>query len=412
MNICVVGVGYIGLPTAAILANHNHNVIGFDTNTDYINSINNRNFSTKEKELQNLIYKGIDTNNLSLSDTIKASDVFIICVPTPLDKDLKADLTLLLEALESVLSVVKRENLIIIESTIPPGTIDNLIKPRIEKHGFIIGKDIYLSYCPEMVLPNNIIYELVNNPRIIGGCTLDCSIRTKSLYETFIKGNIYIDNPKVVELVKLAENASRDVNIAFINELALLCSNLDVDPYKVIEFANMHPRVKLLNPGIGVGGHCLPVDSLFIVEKSIEYSKMIQTSREINDKMPMIITTQILSLINDIIDPIVTIWGISYKENSGDIRNSPALEISRILDSNSIKVRIYDPYVYDQNIEYGMNTLMDSDLLLILVKHDDFIHFDFNDIIPLMRNPRVFDAVNIIKVASLNQSIKIYRLFN
>ena len=412
MKICVVGVGYIGLPTAAILANHDHNVIGFDINREYLNSINNRCFNSKEKSLINLIYKAMDDKHLSFSEKIEASDAFVICAPTPLGNDLKADLTMLLDALESVLSVIQRGNLIVVESTIPPGTMDNIIKPIVEKQGYIIGKDIYLSYCPEMVLPSNIIYELVNNTRIIGGCTNECSKKTEMLYKTFAKGNIYMDTAAVVEIVKLAENASRDVNIAFVNELALLCSELNVSPTRVIELSNMHPRVKLLKPGIGVGGHCLPVDSLFLVENNVEYSKLIQTSREINNKMPMLIATEIISLIGDIDSPIVSIWGISYKENSSDIRNSPALEISKILDNNSIEIKIYDPFVYDHNIEDGIAALIDSDLLLLLVKHDDFLDFDFNKITSQMRNPRIFDAVNIIKDITLNESIKIYRLFD
>lgn len=411
MKVCVVGVGYIGLPTAALLASHGHKVVGVDINIDYIIELNNRSFYTEEKDLLALISMGMDNKSLSFKESPENADVFIICTPTPLKDDNTPDLSSLINALENVLKYAINNNIIIIESTIPPSTINKVVKPLIESYGFVVGLDIYLAYCPERVLPNNIVYELINNPRIIGGCTEICAEKAEMFYKTFVKGEIYQDNVEIVEMVKLVENSSRDVNIAFSNELAILCSDLGIDPFRVIELANKHPRVNILMPGIGVGGHCLPVDGYFLINNNPSLTTLISLSRAINNNMPSFIGRVILNILEEFTNPCISLWGVSYKGDSSDIRNSPAMEILNILLANNINVKVYDPVVYKHDLNHAIDTLRGSNLLLILVNHNNFYDFDYNKYIPLMKNQILFDCSQVTSNISLDKNIKIFKLF-
>lgn len=410
MKVCVLGVGYIGLPTAAILADNGHDVVGVDINEKYLNTLINREFKTKEKDLIILINKNLDNNKLQFSNRVKNADIFIICTPTPLKDNKTADLTYLLAAVNSILALLEKNNLIIIESTIPSGTTKNIIQPLIEGQGLKIGEDVFLAYCPERVMPNNIVFELTNNSRIIGGSTKKCEDKTKSFYQSFVKGEIITENIDIVELVKVIENSFRDVNIAFANELALLCSKLNLDVYKAIELANKHPRVNILNPGIGVGGHCLPIDSYFVSTIHSEFSRMISLSREINDSMPTIIIEKLIEILKDIDSPIVALWGLSYKGNSNDIRNSPSIEILNILKDKNIEVRVFDPVVYNHCLSYGIDTLRDAHLLMILVNHDEFIEFNYNKYISLMETEIIFDGINLFNKKTLDKNIRLIKL--
>lgn len=411
MNICVVGTGYIGLPTAAILANNGHMVFGIDTDEVYIQSLKDKTYITREKGLDDLVYRGMDRGMLSFHTRVQKSDVFFICIGTPVDNEGNADLSNLIMGLDSILRVVEKGNLLIIESTIPPNTIRDIISPRITHRGFEIGKDIFLAYCPERVIPNDIINELINNPRIIGGYTLMCGIKAYEIYKSFVLGEIYIDSYDVAEMVKLVENSYRYVNIAYVNELALLCESLGINPYRVIELASKHPRVKLLNPGIGVGGHCLPVDSQFLVQTSKDYSKLIQVSSIINDRLPELISKKILELVQNIKNPRIALWGISYKENSSDIRNSPAIKISQFLIKESIEVEVFDPVVYGHDLSYGIKTLTHADLLVILVKHDYFLNLPLGLLTDYMDRKIIFDACNAIDINDNFKDIEIIKLY-
>lgn len=411
MKVSVIGVGFIGLPTAAILANNGFNVVGIDVKVDYIEKLKNRTFTSEEKGLMDLINRAMDNENLCFSTEVQKSDVFILCTPTPVKEDKEADLTFLLQGINGIIPLIEKNNIIIVESTIPPGTINNIVKPLMDKAGYIIGKDIFLAYCPERVIPNNIIYELINTPRIIGGFTKECGDRVKEIYKSFVKSEIYITTPEIVEMVKLIENAYRDVNIAFSNEVAMICSELMIDPYEVITLANKHPRVHALRPGIGVGGHCLPIDSHFLINRFQSNTKLMSAAREINNNMPKIIFSKINNLLQEINMPSITIWGITYKKNTNDIRNSPSLELLNLLKLKYYDIKVWDPKVCNKYISQK-TSLTGSDLLLILVDHDEIVEFNYNDVLHLMRSPVIFDGVNIIDSKLLNENILLYKLGN
>lgn len=412
MKINIIGVGYIGLPTAAILANNGYNVLGVDINKDHIDNLNNRTFITKEEGLVKLIHEGMDKENLKFSTLVDKANAFIICTPTPLKENKTPDLSLLLKGLYSISSHIEKGNVVIIESTIPPGTINNIIKPIIENLGFIVGEDVFLAYCPERVIPNNIIYELINNPRVIGGVTEKCSQKAQEIYKTFVKGEIYTDIPEVIELVKLVENSYRDVNISFSNEIALVSNKLGVDPYRVIELANKHPRVNILKPGIGVGGHCLPIDSYFIIDNFEDETKVISLARITNDSIPLFIFNKIVRLLKDCENPTIAIWGVTYKGNSDDTRNSPAIEIINLLKGNEYNVNLWDPRVSPYKEIDPLSTIEKADLLMVLVDHKEIIDFNYNDVLYFMRKPIIFDGVNIIDSTKLSKDIVLYKIGN
>ncbi|MBC7334555.1 MAG: nucleotide sugar dehydrogenase, partial [Actinobacteria bacterium] len=262
--------------------------------------------------------------------------------------------------------------------------------------GLKSGKDFYLAYCPERVMPGKIVYELVNNARIIGGINRESAEKAKEVYEKFVEGEIYLTTLEIAELVKLAENAYRDVNIAFSNELSLICSDYGVDVWEVIKFANMHPRVNILNPGPGVGGHCIPIDPWFLLENISRRDTLIEKSRNINNSIPFIVSNKILEIVKEYPDPKVTFFGLSYKENVSDIRESPAIVIYNELTKKGVNVSIFDPLV--ESNRYKLSSLEDSlknsDLLLLLTPHEIFKKVDLGYISKLMRNKNIFDTRN------------------
>lgn len=410
MNVCVLGIGFIGLPTACLIASSGYNVLGVDINEDYVNRLKSNRFYTNEKDLNAILNKTLNKSFFIDTKPDKA-DIFIICVPTPLDKENKPDLSYVNDAINSILPYLEKGNTVIVESTIPPLTTREIIKPKIEALGYEIGKDIYLAHCPERVIPGNILYELVHNNRIIGGITENCSNNVKKFYEKFVKGEIHTTTAEIAEMVKLIENSFRDVTIAFANEILLSCNELNIDPYDVIFLANKHPRVNIPNFGIGVGGHCLPVDTHFIIDKFPNSSTLINTARKINDSMPKYIVSKIEKFLNKVDNPKIGIWGITYKKNTSDIRNSPSMEIVRMLKDKGYDVKIYDPLVdainYD-NIRY--ESVLRSNFLIILVDHDEFLKEDFNEIAKLMDTPIMLDATNIIEKINLPKSFEYHNL--
>jgi UDP-N-acetyl-D-mannosaminuronic acid dehydrogenase len=368
-KICVVGLGYVGLPTALILAKYGFNVSGVDSNKNKIIALQ-KGFTLIEDARPILKEKTVK-KNFKADIKIKSADVFIVAVPTPLSRNHKADLKFLKQAIRSICTVIKKGNLVIIESTIPPGTCRNIVIPIIEKNTNLkVSEDFLLAHCPERAIPTNTIYEIVHNDRIIGGIDKISTEKTDTIYKSFVKGKIHKTNDITAELTKLAENAYRDVNIAFANEIDSICSKLDINTSEVISLANKHPRVNILVPGIGVGGHCIPIDPLFISEIFPKNSKMIKMARKINDLKPSSISKQIFTLLKEIKNPEIVVAGISYKKNVNDIRESPALKIIELLEEKNIKVSIYDPIVYPKQEGKLIKFCKQKDLLIILVSHD------------------------------------------
>lgn len=411
MKICVVGIGFIGLPTACLLASKGFHVLGVDINEDYVNKLKTNRLKIEEKNINDLLEKSLNDKSLTLDTKPSRADIFIICTPTPLDENKKPDLSYLIEGINSILPYLNKGNMVIIESTIPLKTTQEIIRPIIEAMGFQVGKDIYLAHCPERVLPGEILYELVHNNRIIGGCTENCSNKVKNFYEKFVKSEIHTTTADIAEMVKLVENSYRDVNIALANELMITCNKLGIDPYDVVSLANKHPRVNLLDFSIGVGGHCLPVDPYFIIDSFPETSKLLATARNINNSMPKYIASKIERFLNQKNNPKIGVWGVSYKKNSSDIRNSPALEIVNILKDKGYCVNIYDPLVnginYDK-IKY--ESIMDSNFLIILVGHDEFIEEDYEEIASLMDSPIILDGANILEKINIPKNVEHYNL--
>jgi len=413
-KISVLGMGYIGLPTACMLANSGFKVLGVDIDEEIINKLNSGKLHIEEPELEKIFSSAFKNNRLRVSLEPERSDVFIIAVPTPLDHRNKADLSYVISAANKIKEKIKKGNLVILESTSPPGTTRNIVGKIIANGtGFIAGRDYYLAFCPERVLPGKIVYELENNDRIVGGVDKKSSEAAESIYKTFVKGRIFLTDLETSELVKLAENTYRDINIAFANELSLICKDYGIDIREVIKYANMHPRVKILNPGPGVGGHCIPIDPWFILENTDRKDTLIEKCRSINNSMPFIISEEIAEIVGKYRDPKVTIFGFSYKENVGDIRESPAITINKELMEKGIKVLIYDPLVV--NTKYNLSGLKESvkgsDLVLLFSGHSVFRDIDLKSVSNLMRNKNIFDARNFFDKSTIEKlGFNYYRL--
>lgn len=409
-KISVLGLGYIGLPTACMLANSGFNVLGVDIDEEIINKLNSGKLHIEEHNLEKFFLKVIASGRLKVSNKIEKSDIYIIAVPTPLDKNNKADLSYIISASEAIKDYIVKENLVILESTSPPGTTRNIVGNIIsKKSGLAAGEHYYLAHCPERVLPGKIIYELVNNDRVIGGINKKSAEFASEIYSSFVKGNIYLTTLETSEFVKLAENTYRDVNIAFANELSEICNDYNISVWDVIKYANMHPRVNILSPGPGVGGHCISIDPWFILESIERKQTLIEKCRNINNSRPYIIAERILNIINGIKNPKVTIFGIAYKENVGDTRESPALTIIKELSKEGVDVAVFDPVVinYKGKLSNLNAALEDSDLLILFVSHDEFKKINLGDIAKLMRNMNIFDTRNfydldMVKKAGFN----------
>ena len=413
-KISVLGMGYIGLPTACMLANSGFKVLGVDIDEEIINKLNSGKLHIEEPELEKIFSSAFKNNRLRVSLEPERSDVFIIAVPTPLDHRNKADLSYVISATNKIKEKIKKGNLVILESTSPPGTTRNIVGKIITNGtGFIAGRDYYLAFCPERVLPGKIVYELENNDRIVGGVDKKSSEAAESIYKTFVKGKIFLTDLETSELVKLAENTYRDINIAFANELSLICKDYGIDIREVIKYANMHPRVKILNPGPGVGGHCIPIDPWFILEDTDRKDTLIEKCRKINNSMPFIISEEIAEIVGKYRDPKVTFFGFSYKENVGDIRESPAITINNELMEKGIKVLIYDPLVV--NTKYNLSGLEESvkgsDLVLLFSGHSVFRDIDLKSVSNLMRNKNIFDTRNFFDKSTAEKlGFNYYRL--
>lgn len=397
-KICVLGLGYIGLPTAATLASKGFTVCGVDNKKDIIDNLRMGKTHIEEPLLGKLVKETIDDKYLTPKEEPKEADAFIIAVPTPKTEDNKCELRYVIEASKSIVPYIRKGNIIILESTVTPGTTEEIVKPIIEESGFTVGRDIYLAHCPERVLPGKILHEIIYNNRIIGGFTEECANRARMIYQSFVKGQIYLTDLKTAEMVKLVENIFRDVNIAFANELLKVCDELGLDALKVIELANRHPRVNIMQPGPGVGGHCLAIDPYYIISKVPKYAKLISTARSVNCSMPSYIVSKVEKLLDGVDVPKVAVLGITYKENIDDTRESPSLEIIKLLREKNYQVSAWDPHINDalHEQEELCKAAADADMILILVAHNEFKHLDIEALAENMRRPLILDVKNIL----------------
>ena len=369
-KIVVVGTGYVGLPLAIMLARAGYEVIGVDIEENVVEAINSGILNLAEAEIKRIFQEPAVRKNLHAQKTPCEADVFIISVPTPVDERKRvADLAQVISATESVVPYLRSGNLVIVESTVPPLTCRNIVAPIIEKSGLKAGKDVFICHCPERILPGAVFEEIVNNDRIIGGMDAKTAEMARVIYASFVKGNLYLTDDVTAELAKLMENTYRDVNIALANEFAAVAEGLGVNVLEAIELANKHPRVKILKPGIGAGGHCIPVDPWFIKEVDPVNSRLINTARFINDEVPGKIAAKIRQALKDIKNPQIVALGITYKPDTYDIRNSPALKIVEILRGDGYQVTAYDPWVAGKQYTSIKEAAKGADCLVVLVEH-------------------------------------------
>ena len=388
MNCVVIGLGYIGLPTASILANHGHNVLGIDINQKIIETLKKGEVHIVEPGLKELVKKEIESKNLRVSNKIEKSDIFLITVPTPFKgKSQKGipipDLSYVINAAESICEVIKEGDMIILESTSPVGTTEMIANLIFNKTG-LDSQKIHIAYCPERVIPGNILFELIENDRVVGGLTTIAAKKAKIFYSTFCKGNIDITTTKIAELVKLSENTFRDINIAYANELSMICDDLNINPLEVIKFSNKHPRVNILNPGCGVGGHCIAVDPWFIASAFPDKSDLIQIARKINLEKTRWVINKIIYKAKDLEKKFnkkinIGILGLSFKPNVDDLRESPAHFIAIELMKSKFNIIAYEPNIdncSDLKLSNINNINDEIDLAVYLVAHKEFINLD------------------------------------
>lgn len=369
-KIVVIGTGYVGLPLAIMLARSGYEVVGVDIEENVVNAINEGVLKLAEEDIRKIFQEPQVRKNLHGQRTPCEADVFIISVPTPIDEKKRiADLTQVVNGVESILPFLRRGNLVIIESTIPPLTCRQVVTPIIQRNGLKVGEDIFLCHCPERILPGEVFTEIVHNNRIIGGVDAKAAQMAKEIYASFVKGGLYLTDDVTAEMAKLMENTYRDVNIALANEFAAVAEGLGVNIMEAIELANKHPRVDILKPGIGTGGHCIPIDPWFIKEIDPVNSRLIQTARLINDEVPVKIAARIRQTLRDIKNPRIVALGVTYKPNTYDVRNSPAQRIIDILRQDGYQVKAYDPLAAGHQYTSIEEAAKGADCLVVLVEH-------------------------------------------
>jgi UDP-N-acetyl-D-mannosaminuronic acid dehydrogenase len=339
----VVGLGYIGLPTAAMFATHGLSVHGVDVSPRVIDALKRGTIHIEEPGLEAFVRSALQTGRLTAGTTPVEADAFILAVPTPCREDHKPDLSYIEAAAESILPVLRPGNLVILESTSPPGTTLGLV-PILERSGLKVGEDLLLAHSPERVLPGRILTELVENDRVIGGHTPRAAEEGAELYRAFVRGRMLLTDATTAEFVKLIENTYRDVNIALANELARVSERIGIDVHEAISIANHHPRVNILRPGPGVGGHCIAVDPWFVVHAAPDITPLIQTSRTVNDEQPAHVAEMITRAVSHIPNPTVAVLGLAYKADVDDLRESPSVEVAHHLKERGVNLRLHDAY--------------------------------------------------------------------
>lgn len=396
----VIGLGYIGLPTALMFASHGIEVVGTDYNKELVETLNMGKTTFEEDGLEELFKEALNKGIKFTTEYIH-NDMYIVSVPTPYEKEnKKIDPKYVISAVESVLEVCEKGTILVIESTVSPGTIDRFIRPAIINKGFVIGEDIHLVHAPERIIPGNMIYELKHNSRTIGADNKEIGEKVKSLYSSFCEGEIVVTNIKTAEMTKVVENTFRDINIAFANELSRICRADGMDVYEIIRIANKHPRVNILQPGPGVGGHCISVDPWFLVGDYPEIVNVIKAARIVNDGQPAFILKRIKEIMKENnIDDIskVGLYGLTYKDNVDDIRESPTLQLLEMLDNESEKIKIYDPLIKKNVVKNQLHDfdefINNVDMIVILNAHDD-LKGNLNK----LQDKVIFDTKNILNI--------------
>ena len=408
MKINVIGLGYIGLPTALMMAVNGLEVVGTDYNKELVNTLNEGKTTFKEKGLDDIFQKAL-RNGIKFTTEYQKTDIYIVAVPTPYNKfSKKVDAGYVCGAVENIMEVCNRGATVVIESTVSPGTIDKYVKPIIEKNGFKIGEDINLVHAPERIIPGNMVYELQHNNRTIGADDKEVGEKIADIYRKVTDGQVVVTDIKSAEMTKVVENTFRAVNIAFANELAKICDHDGMDVYEIIKICNMHPRVNILNPGPGVGGHCISVDPWFLVGDYPSLTKVIWESMKVNDSMPEYVLSKAAKIMkeNDLQDyKRVGIYGLTYKENVDDFRESPTLQLLEHQESHLAEpLKVYDPYIKKDIVKNQYHDLdkflNDVDMVIIMVKHDEI-----KNNMEKLKGKVIFDTQNIC-----DKSDNVYKL--
>ena len=404
-RVCVVGLGYVGLPTAAILATRGIDVVGVDVEATRVEAVNAGAAYIAEPDLGPMVRESVERGTLQARLAVVVADAFVVAVPTPFGSNHEPDLRCLRNAAASLAQVLVPGNLVLLESTSPVGTTTAVCEWLAEArpdltfpHTAGEDSDIRVAYSPERILPGNILAELVNNDRVVGGVTTRCARTASSLYRIFVQGTCSLTSARTAELVKLTENAYRDVNLAFANELSLLCDALGLDPWEVIQLANRHPRVDVLRPGPGVGGHCVAVDPWFLVHAAPDQTPLVQTARQVNDSKPQWVVDRVLAACDGLANPTVACLGLAYKANVGDLRESPAVGIVERLESMVAgPVLVVDPHVaglpdvlVGRRIELVSqdDAMSVADVVVVLTDHREFLDIETD----LLVGKRVIDT--------------------
>ena len=405
-RVCVIGLGYVGLPTAAILAARGVEVIGVDVDAGRVSEVNSGVPFTPEPELDTLVRGAVAAGTLRAESRPRAADAFIIAVPTPCGADHVPDFSYLRAAAGSLAPVLVAGNLVVLESTSPVGTTEQLSAWLAERrrdlsfpHTAGERSDVRVAYSPERALPGRMLHELVHNDRVVGGVTDACAAAAAGLYRLFLRSHCHLTTARTAELVKLCENAYRDVNIAFANEMSLVCDALDIDPWELIELANGHPRVDVLQPGPGVGGHCIAVDPWFIAYSAPERTPLIQAARQVNAGKPLWVVEQVVVACAGLAEPTIACLGLAYKADVGDLRNSPAVAVvERLQASCAGRLLVVEPYVAALPAELAgdgrtelvslRTALAGASVVVLLTDHREFRDVDPN----LLAGKRVIDT--------------------
>ena len=430
-KLCVLGLGYIGLPTASTFAVNGLRVLGVDTNTEVVQTLQNGNIHIHEPGLRDLVSHAIQSGNFSASTQPEEADAFLIAVPTPFrehrlgehngQKYKLADMSAVTSATEAIVPFLRKGNLVVLESTSPPRTTVDLVKPILERSGLKAGVDFHLCYSPERVLPGQILRELVENARVVGGVTRESAKAGHDLYAAFVKGKIIETDATTAEMVKIMENTTRDVNIALANEFSRLAERFGVDVWEAISLANLHPRINILNPGPGVGGHCISVDPWFFVEAAPELTPLIYSARNVNDAQPHFVVEKMKQAFsvqtagprktslwddgqnatgNTLIGKRIAALGLAYKADVDDLRESPAAEVVRLLQKGGAQVIVWEPLKPNGNLE-GIqmasdfdHAIREADAILLLVKHTEFAKISPHELRSKTKARVALDVVN------------------
>jgi len=388
--VSMIGLGYIGLPTAAMLASRKIKVVGVDINQHAIDTINRGEIHIVEPELDIIVQEAVTQGYLRATTKPEPADAFLIAVPTPFKGDHEPDLSYVEAAAKSIAPVLKKGDLVILESTSPVGTTEQMADWLAQARNDLsfphqVGElaDVNIAYCPERVLPGRVVHELVRNGRVIGGMTQRCSQRATELYKTFVEAECIPTNSRAAEMCKLTENSFRDVNIAFANELSIICDKLDINVWELIKLANHHPRVNILQPGPGVGGHCIAVDPWFIVSKTPQEARLIHTARQVNDGKPHYVVNQVLGAVSKVTDPVIACLGLAFKPDIDDLRESPAMEVVQLLAGRKTgQILVAEPHIEHlppsltkfDNIELvsAEEAVRSANIIVMLVSHQVF----------------------------------------